>query len=122
MQFSALHDGALSFQASAAVLDAFLNELDGEKVVMVADPPFGGLVKPLANSFSMISQTWKNLQNSGQQFVCFFRSLFSLLMKEVIFLQKKNLRKDHSVNKDLAHLCLLLIIYALTDTFRRSRG
>lgn len=52
-------------EASAAVLDAFLNELDGEKVVMVADPPFGGLVKPLANSFSLISQMWKKLQNSA---------------------------------------------------------
>ncbi|XP_072233079.1 rRNA N6-adenosine-methyltransferase ZCCHC4 [Leuresthes tenuis] len=52
-------------EASSAVLSAFVSELDGEKVVMVADPPFGGLVKPLANSFSLISQTWKKLQNSG---------------------------------------------------------
>lgn len=62
---SALTDGVLSFQASRAVLDAFLTEADGEQVVMVADPPFGGLVKPLANSFSLISQTWKKLRNSG---------------------------------------------------------
>ncbi|XP_041842374.1 rRNA N6-adenosine-methyltransferase ZCCHC4 [Melanotaenia boesemani] len=48
-------------QASASVLNTFL---DGEKVVMVADPPFGGLVKPLANSFSLISQTWRKLQTS----------------------------------------------------------
>uniref|UniRef100_A0A3Q3AXK3 rRNA N(6)-adenosine-methyltransferase ZCCHC4 n=1 Tax=Kryptolebias marmoratus TaxID=37003 RepID=A0A3Q3AXK3_KRYMA len=53
-------------EASSAVLDAFLGEVGGEKVVMVADPPFGGLVKPLANSFSLISQTWRKLQNSGQ--------------------------------------------------------
>ncbi|XP_005815225.2 zinc finger CCHC domain-containing protein 4 isoform X1 [Xiphophorus maculatus] len=52
-------------EASRAVLDAFLTEADGEQVVMVADPPFGGLVKPLANSFSLISQTWKKLRNSG---------------------------------------------------------
>ncbi|KAM4714269.1 rRNA N(6)-adenosine-methyltransferase ZCCHC4 [Anableps anableps] len=52
-------------EASRAVLDAFLTELDGDKVVMVADPPFGGLVKPLANSFSLISQTWRKRQNSG---------------------------------------------------------
>ncbi|CAB1414008.1 unnamed protein product [Pleuronectes platessa] len=51
-------------EASSAVLQAFLNESDKEKVVMVADPPFGGLVKPLANSFSLISQTWKKLQSS----------------------------------------------------------
>eukprot|EP00064_Thunnus_orientalis_P015170 superscaffoldBa00002763_g15220 len=44
--------------------EAFLRQSDGEKVVMVADPPFGGLVKPLANSFSLISQTWKKLQSS----------------------------------------------------------
>lgn len=53
-------------QASSSVLQAFLKEHDGEKVVMVADPPFGGLVKPLAKSFSLISQTWRQLQNSGQ--------------------------------------------------------
>ncbi|XP_029382318.1 rRNA N(6)-adenosine-methyltransferase ZCCHC4 isoform X2 [Echeneis naucrates] len=52
-------------EASSAVLQSFLSESDGEKVVMVADPPFGGLVKPLANSFSLISQTWGKLQNSG---------------------------------------------------------
>ncbi|XP_068164429.1 rRNA N6-adenosine-methyltransferase ZCCHC4 isoform X2 [Antennarius striatus] len=50
--------------ASGPVLQAFLTESDGEKVVMVADPPFGGLVKPLANSFSLISRTWKKLQSS----------------------------------------------------------
>lgn len=56
----------ISRQASSAVLQAFLTESDGDKVVMVADPPFGGLVKPLANSFSLISQTWRKLQSSGQ--------------------------------------------------------
>ncbi|XP_008322197.1 rRNA N(6)-adenosine-methyltransferase ZCCHC4 [Cynoglossus semilaevis] len=49
-------------KASSSILQSFLKESDGEKVVMVADPPFGGLVKPLANSFSLISQTWKKLQ------------------------------------------------------------
>ncbi|KAM6908873.1 rRNA N(6)-adenosine-methyltransferase ZCCHC4 [Xenentodon cancila] len=52
-------------QSSVAVLNDFLTELGGEKVVMVADPPFGGLVKPLANSFSLMSQTWKKLRSSG---------------------------------------------------------
>ncbi|XP_028285367.1 rRNA N(6)-adenosine-methyltransferase ZCCHC4 [Parambassis ranga] len=48
-------------EAPSTILKAFLT---GEKVVMVADPPFGGLVKPLANSFSLISQTWRKLQSS----------------------------------------------------------
>ncbi|XP_056156557.1 rRNA N6-adenosine-methyltransferase ZCCHC4 [Lampris incognitus] len=52
-----------SGEASGGVLQALLSESDGEKVVMVADPPFGGLVKPLANSFSLISQTWRKLQS-----------------------------------------------------------
>uniref|UniRef100_A0A672HGL3 GRF-type domain-containing protein n=1 Tax=Salarias fasciatus TaxID=181472 RepID=A0A672HGL3_SALFA len=43
-------------EASSGVLRAFLAESAGEKVVMVADPPFGGLVKPLASSFSRISE------------------------------------------------------------------
>lgn len=51
-------------ESSSAILKAFLTESDKEKVVMVADPPFGGLVKPLANSFSQISQAWKKLQSS----------------------------------------------------------
>ncbi|KAG7221526.1 hypothetical protein INR49_017182 [Caranx melampygus] len=51
-------------EASSATLQEFLREGDGEKVVMVADPPFGGLVKPLANSFSLIAQTWRKLQSS----------------------------------------------------------
>ncbi|XP_059210194.1 rRNA N6-adenosine-methyltransferase ZCCHC4 [Centropristis striata] len=51
-------------EASSAVLQDFLREGDGQKVVMVADPPFGGLVKPLANSFSLISQTKRKMQSS----------------------------------------------------------
>lgn len=51
-------------ETSSGVLQAFLTESDGQKVVMVADPPFGGLVKPLANTFSLISQTWRKLQSS----------------------------------------------------------
>uniref|UniRef100_A0A3Q3X8E1 GRF-type domain-containing protein n=1 Tax=Mola mola TaxID=94237 RepID=A0A3Q3X8E1_MOLML len=47
------------FDGEVRILQTFLTEYDGEKVVMVADPPFGGLVKPLANSFSLISRTWK---------------------------------------------------------------
>ena len=60
----------ISRQASSKVLQAFLTESDGDKVVMVADPPFGGLVKPLANSFSLISQTWRKLQSPGQCRCC----------------------------------------------------
>ncbi|KAK5848723.1 hypothetical protein PBY51_006315 [Eleginops maclovinus] len=51
-------------EASRAVLQDFLTESEGGKLVMVADPPFGGLVKPLANSFSLLSQTWRKLQSS----------------------------------------------------------
>nr|XP_057934203.1 rRNA N6-adenosine-methyltransferase ZCCHC4 isoform X2 [Doryrhamphus excisus] len=50
-------------EAPSAVLQAFLGQHDGDKAVMVADPPFGGLVRPLAHSFSTISRTWTTLQN-----------------------------------------------------------
>ncbi|CAN9509828.1 unnamed protein product [Ophioblennius macclurei] len=50
-------------EASSNVLKNFLTEGGGEKVVMVADPPFGGLVKPLAHSFSLISQMWSKLKS-----------------------------------------------------------
>ncbi|KAM3590515.1 uncharacterized protein V6R79_010997 [Siganus canaliculatus] len=51
-------------EASSAALQAFLTDSHSQKAVMVADPPFGGLVKPLANSFSLMSQTWRKLQAS----------------------------------------------------------
>ncbi|KAL0970448.1 hypothetical protein UPYG_G00242100 [Umbra pygmaea] len=49
-------------EAANGVLQAFLGEEDGSKLIMVSDPPFGGLVKPLAHSFSQIAATWKKLQ------------------------------------------------------------
>ncbi|KAF6715487.1 Zinc finger CCHC domain-containing protein 4 [Oryzias melastigma] len=51
-------------EAASDVLNAFIRE-DGGKVVMVADPPFGGLVKPLASSFSLISQRWQEGHKSA---------------------------------------------------------
>ncbi|XP_076856069.1 rRNA N(6)-adenosine-methyltransferase ZCCHC4 [Brachyhypopomus gauderio] len=42
----------------------FLTE-GGAKAVMVADPPFGGLVKLLGDTFSKISETWRQLQGTA---------------------------------------------------------
>ncbi|XP_060795167.1 rRNA N6-adenosine-methyltransferase ZCCHC4 [Neoarius graeffei] len=42
----------------------FLSEEAGNKVVMVTDPPFGGLVKLLGHTFSKISHTWRSLQGT----------------------------------------------------------
>ncbi|XP_041926246.1 rRNA N6-adenosine-methyltransferase ZCCHC4 isoform X1 [Alosa alosa] len=50
----------------AGVFRDFLREEEGSKVVMVTDPPFGGLVKPLAHSFRQISDTWKEQQVNSQ--------------------------------------------------------
>ncbi|KAJ8262121.1 hypothetical protein GJAV_G00162470 [Gymnothorax javanicus] len=47
-----------------AVFKAFLSEESSENIVLVADPPFGGLVKPLAHSFSRISAMWRMLQGA----------------------------------------------------------
>ncbi|CAL9694474.1 unnamed protein product [Knipowitschia caucasica] len=52
-------------KASRDVLQGFLCESEGERLVMVADPPFGGLVKPLANSFSLLSQAWEAQHSNG---------------------------------------------------------
>ncbi|KAJ8382192.1 hypothetical protein SKAU_G00029700 [Synaphobranchus kaupii] len=52
-------------ERAEAVFNAFLHEEGHEKVVLVTDPPFGGLVKPLAHSFSQVSDTWKTLQSPG---------------------------------------------------------
>ncbi len=53
-------------QEAVTFFQGFLREEGGAKVVMITDPPFGGLVKPLANSFSQMSITWKN-QNKGMR-------------------------------------------------------
>ncbi|XP_066520417.1 rRNA N6-adenosine-methyltransferase ZCCHC4 isoform X3 [Hoplias malabaricus] len=50
-------------EETANVFLDFLTE-DGSKVVMVADPPFGGLVKLLGHTFSKISHTWRKLHGT----------------------------------------------------------
>ncbi|XP_031441060.1 rRNA N6-adenosine-methyltransferase ZCCHC4 [Clupea harengus] len=47
----------------AGVFLDFLREEEGSKVVMVTDPPFGGLVKPLAHSFRQMADAWRGLQS-----------------------------------------------------------
>ncbi|KAM4050096.1 rRNA N(6)-adenosine-methyltransferase ZCCHC4 isoform 2-T2 [Anomaloglossus baeobatrachus] len=42
------------------VCQKFLQEDDGQGVIMVTDPPFGGLVEPLAFSFKRISDMWRS--------------------------------------------------------------
>uniref|UniRef100_A0AAY4A1L0 rRNA N(6)-adenosine-methyltransferase ZCCHC4 n=1 Tax=Denticeps clupeoides TaxID=299321 RepID=A0AAY4A1L0_9TELE len=50
-----------SGEEAEQIFNGFLHEEEGNKVVMVTDPPFGGLVKPLAHSFRQISETWRRL-------------------------------------------------------------
>uniref|UniRef100_A0A8C9SIW1 rRNA N(6)-adenosine-methyltransferase ZCCHC4 n=1 Tax=Scleropages formosus TaxID=113540 RepID=A0A8C9SIW1_SCLFO len=59
-------------EAAKGLFEAFLHEEDGAKVVMVTDPPFGGLVKPLAHSFTQISETWRALQNTSHEMPMFW--------------------------------------------------
>ena len=40
----------------------FINGKDADKIVMVTDPPFGGLVEVLAHTVKTISQTWQENQ------------------------------------------------------------
>ncbi|XP_066577013.1 rRNA N(6)-adenosine-methyltransferase ZCCHC4 isoform X2 [Amia ocellicauda] len=54
-------------KAAEKRLEDFLHEEGGEKVVMVTDPPFGGLVRPLAHSFSKICSQWRSLQSPETQ-------------------------------------------------------
>ncbi|KAK1175562.1 rRNA N6-adenosine-methyltransferase ZCCHC4 [Acipenser oxyrinchus oxyrinchus] len=48
-----------SGKSAEDVCRTFLLEENNERVVMVTDPPFGGLVKPLAHSFNKIGAEWK---------------------------------------------------------------
>jgi hypothetical protein len=53
------------FQAALEVCRAFLQEDKGERVIMVTDPPFGGLVEPLAITFKKLIAMWKEGQSQG---------------------------------------------------------
>ncbi|XP_076992646.1 rRNA N(6)-adenosine-methyltransferase ZCCHC4 isoform X4 [Tamandua tetradactyla] len=50
-------------KAALEVCRAFLQEDKGEGVIMVTDPPFGGLVEPLAVTFKKLIAIWKEGQN-----------------------------------------------------------
>lgn len=53
------------FQAALEVCRTFLQEDKGEGVIMVTDPPFGGLVEPLAVTFKKLIAMWKEGQSEG---------------------------------------------------------
>ncbi|KAM4808462.1 rRNA N(6)-adenosine-methyltransferase ZCCHC4 isoform 2-T2 [Rhinophrynus dorsalis] len=46
-------------EAAQSVCKKFLQENHGEGVILVTDPPFGGLVEPLAFSFKRLREMWK---------------------------------------------------------------
>ncbi|KAK7803505.1 hypothetical protein U0070_002690 [Myodes glareolus] len=50
-------------KAALEVCKAFLQEEEGEGVIMVTDPPFGGLVEPLAITFKKLIALWKEGQS-----------------------------------------------------------
>ena len=53
------------FQAALEVCRTFLQKDEGEGVIMVTDPPFGGLVEPLAVTFKKLIAMWKEGQSQG---------------------------------------------------------
>ncbi|XP_004579226.2 rRNA N6-adenosine-methyltransferase ZCCHC4 isoform X1 [Ochotona princeps] len=50
-------------KAALEVCRAFLQDDNGEGVIMVTDPPFGGLVEPLAVTFKKLIAMWKEGQS-----------------------------------------------------------
>ncbi|XP_069781132.1 rRNA N6-adenosine-methyltransferase ZCCHC4 isoform X3 [Narcine bancroftii] len=57
-----------AFEAS----QTFLCQENGESVIMVTDPPFGGLVEALAHSFKKIVAMWKTSQNKDEELPIFW--------------------------------------------------
>ncbi|XP_056411797.1 rRNA N6-adenosine-methyltransferase ZCCHC4 isoform X2 [Hyla sarda] len=51
-------------EAARSICQKFLQEDDGQGVIMVTDPPFGGLVEPLAFSFKRMSDLWRMTVNT----------------------------------------------------------
>lgn len=54
-------------KAALEVCRAFLQEDKGEGVIMVTDPPFGGLVEPLAVTFKKLIAMWKEGQSQDDK-------------------------------------------------------
>lgn len=52
-------------QAARETCRKFLYEENGERVIMVTDPPFGGLVEALASSFKKLMAMWKETEKEG---------------------------------------------------------
>lgn len=43
-------------------------EESGERVIMVTDPPFGGLVEALASSFKKLMTMWNETEKEGMYY------------------------------------------------------
>uniref|UniRef100_UPI00398E727E rRNA N6-adenosine-methyltransferase ZCCHC4 isoform X1 n=1 Tax=Pristiophorus japonicus TaxID=55135 RepID=UPI00398E727E len=52
-------------KSASEAFQTFLCQDNGESVIMVTDPPFGGLVEALAHSFKKIVGIWKTSQNKA---------------------------------------------------------
>lgn len=55
-------------QAARETCRKFLYEENGERVIMVTDPPFGGLVEALASSFKKLMAMWKETEKEGMYY------------------------------------------------------
>ncbi|XP_063165986.1 rRNA N6-adenosine-methyltransferase ZCCHC4 isoform X2 [Candoia aspera] len=54
-------------EAASRVCEEFLQQDQGRDVVMVADPPFGGLVEALASSFQKLTAMWSPAKDSANK-------------------------------------------------------
>lgn len=52
-------------QAAHETCRKFLHQDNGERLIMVTDPPFGGLVEALASSFKKLMAMWKETEKEG---------------------------------------------------------
>ncbi|KAM3831882.1 rRNA N(6)-adenosine-methyltransferase ZCCHC4 [Vipera latastei] len=52
-------------EAASRICEEFLQEDQGRQVVLVADPPFGGLVEALASSFQKLMAMWSSVGGAG---------------------------------------------------------
>lgn len=53
-------------QAARETCRKFLCEENGERVIIVTDPPFGGLVEALASSFKKLMAMWRETEKEGR--------------------------------------------------------
>ncbi|XP_030758764.1 rRNA N6-adenosine-methyltransferase ZCCHC4 [Sitophilus oryzae] len=60
------------FKEGQQVFNDFVRNTNGDNTVLVTDPPFGGRIEPLAETFKSIKQQYRQVNNEGRNLPIFW--------------------------------------------------